>query len=174
LPPVGALDQLRGQEGILERARSNPRIVVAIAAGVVLLLAWIGWAIYVTSSNGAAAGLGVVIAWPAMLAALALISLPFIGGYLLIRRLSESSGSSSTAEADEDADEDEEPEESADEESAEEESAEEEGEDSDDDEDDDGEDEPEEEDEDGDDGDDASDEDSDDPESDPKAKAAKK
>jgi hypothetical protein len=172
LPPVGALDQLRGQEGILERARSNPRIVVAIAAGVVLLLAWIGWAIYVTSSNGAAAGLGVVIAWPAMLAALALISLPFIGGYLLIRRLSESDGSSSTAEADED--EDEEPEESADEESAEEESAEEEGEDSDDDEDDDGEDEPEEEDEDGDDGDDASDEDSDDPESDPKAKAAKK
>jgi hypothetical protein len=170
LPPVGALDQLRGQEGILERARSNPRIVVAIAAGVVLLLAWIGWAIYVTSSNGAAAGLGVVIAWPAMLAALALISLPFIGGYLLIRRLSESDGSSSTAEADED----EEPEESADEESAEEESAEEEGEDSDDDEDDDGEDEPEEEDEDGDDGDDASDEDSDDPESDPKAKAAKK
>jgi hypothetical protein len=178
LPPVGALDQLRGQEGILERARSNPRIVVAIAAGVVLLLAWIGWAIYVTSSNGAAAGLGVVIAWPAMLAALALISLPFIGGYLLIRRLSESDGSSSTAEADED----EEPEESADEESAEEE-----GEDADDDEDaeeeeeeeeeEDGggeEDEPEEEDEDEDDGDDASDEDSDDPESDPKAKAAKK
>src|SRR6266511_1181270 len=47
LPRVGALDQLRGEEGILERARSNPRIVVAIAAGVVLLLAWIGWAIYV-------------------------------------------------------------------------------------------------------------------------------
>jgi hypothetical protein len=100
LPPVGALDQLRGQEGILERARSNPRIVVAIAAGVVLLLAWIGWAIYVTSSDGATAGLGVVIAWPAMLAALALISLPFIGGYLLIKRLSEDSGSSATAEAD--------------------------------------------------------------------------
>jgi hypothetical protein len=171
LPPVGALDQLRGQEGILERARSNPRIVVAIAAGVVLLLAWIGWAIYVTSSNGAAAGLGVVIAWPAMLAALALISLPFIGGYLLLRRLSESDGSSSTAEADED----EEPEESADEESAEEE-----GENADDDEEaeeeeEDGEeDEPKEEDEDENDGDDASDEDSDDPESDPKAKAAKK
>ena len=49
---------------------------------MILLLAWIGWAIYVTSADGAAAGLGVVIAWPAMLAALALISLPFIGGYL--------------------------------------------------------------------------------------------
>ena len=83
---------------MVERARSNPRLVVAIAAGAILLLAWIGWAIYVTSSNGATAGLGVVIAWPAMLAALALISLPFIGGYLLIRRLSEDSGSAATAE----------------------------------------------------------------------------
>jgi hypothetical protein len=77
---------------MIDRARSNPRLVVAIAAGAILLLAWIGWAIYVTSSNGAAAGLGVVIAWPAMLLALALISLPFIGGYLLIRRLSTDSG----------------------------------------------------------------------------------
>jgi hypothetical protein len=77
-----------GDGGFVDRVRSNPRLVVAIAAGAVLLLAWIGWAVYVTSSDGAAAGLGVVIAWPAMLAALALISLPFIGGYLLIRRLS--------------------------------------------------------------------------------------
>ena len=74
--------------------------MVAIAAGSILLFAWIGWAVYVTSSDGATAGLGVVIAWPAMLAALALISLPFIGGYLLIKRLSEDSGSSATAEAD--------------------------------------------------------------------------
>jgi hypothetical protein len=77
---------------MIDRARSNPRLVVAIAAGAILLLAWIGWAIHVTSSNGATAGLGVVIAWPAMLAALALISLPFIGGYLLVRRLSTDSG----------------------------------------------------------------------------------
>ena len=102
MPRVGALDQPRGAngDGVIQRARSNPRLVVAIAAGTILLLAWIGWAIYVTSSKGATAGLGVVIAWPAMLAALALISLPFIGGYLLIRRLSEDSGSSATAEAD--------------------------------------------------------------------------
>jgi hypothetical protein len=102
LPPVGALDQLRGAngDGIIDRARSNPRIVIAIAAGAVLLLAWIGWAIYVTSSNGATAGLGVVIAWPATLAALALISLPFIGGYLLVKRLSPSDGDAATATAD--------------------------------------------------------------------------
>ncbi len=74
--------------------------MVAIAGGAVLLLAWIGWAIYVTSDHGARAGLGVVIAWPAMLAALAIISLPFIGGYLLIRRLTPSEGDGGTATAD--------------------------------------------------------------------------
>jgi hypothetical protein len=119
LPPVGALDQSRGEDGVLERARSSPRIVIAIAAGAVLLVAWIGWAIYVTSSNGATAGLGVVIAWPAALAALALISLPFIGGYLLIKQLSGGEGSAATAEADRDEDEpeeEEEPEEPAEEE----------------------------------------------------------
>src|SRR4051812_45890145 len=126
LPPV-ALDQLRGAngDGMIERARSNPRLMVAIAAGAILLLAWIGWAIYVTSSDGASAGLGVVIAWPAMLAALALISLPFIGGYLLIRRLSEDGGSaavaeSETSEADETDEADEAPEDSAEEEGQEE------------------------------------------------------
>jgi hypothetical protein len=117
LPRVGALDQLRGADGgIVQRARSNPRLIVAIAAGVILVLAWIGWAIYVTSENGAGAGLGVVIAWPAMLAALALISLPFIGGYLLIRRLSEDSGSTATAEVETSEEEEEESEESADDE----------------------------------------------------------
>jgi hypothetical protein len=103
LPRVGALEALRaasGDDGIVGRARSNPRWIVAIAGAAILVLAWIGWAIYVTSSDGARAGLGVVIAWPAMLAALALISLPFIGGYLLIRRLSEGGGETPTAEAD--------------------------------------------------------------------------
>ena len=88
---MGALDQLRGAngDGVIARARSNPWLVVAIAAGAIVFLAWLGWAIYVTSKNGAGAGLGVVIAWPAMLAALTLISMPFVGGYLLVRRLSD-------------------------------------------------------------------------------------
>ena len=92
MPPVGAPDQPQagnGDEGVFERVRSSPRLVIAIAAGVLLICAWIGWAIYVTSSKGASAGLGVVIAWPAMLAALVLVSLPFIGIYLLIRPRSE-------------------------------------------------------------------------------------
>lgn len=168
LAPVGAEDRLQGAngDGMIERARSNPRLVVAIALGAILLLAWIAWAIYVTSSDGATAGLGVVIAWPAMLAALALISLPFIGGYLLIRRLSEDSGSTATAEAGVDEDEDEEESEDL----AEEESAEEEGEDSD--EEDEDEEEPEESAEE--EGEDSDDEDSDDDsESDDEARAAK-
>jgi hypothetical protein len=123
LPPVGALDRLRaanGDDGFVGRARSNPRLVVAMAGGAVLLLAWIGWAIYVTSDHGARAGLGVVIAWPAMLAALALISLPFIGGYLLIKRLSASEGGTAETESSEtdqdDEDSEDEPEDSADDE----------------------------------------------------------
>jgi hypothetical protein len=132
LPRVGALDQLRGangEDGIFERVRSNPRMVIAIAAGAVLLLAWIGWAIYVTSSNGTTAGLGVVVAWPAMLAVLALISLPFIGGYLLIRRLSPSDGEASTAVADTETSDDEEENEDSEESTNDEEPAEEEEED---------------------------------------------
>jgi hypothetical protein len=79
LPPVGDL---------LDRIREHPKLAVGIGVGTLLLLAWIGWAIHVTSENGADAGLGVVIAWPALLAALAIVSLPFVGGYFLIRRLS--------------------------------------------------------------------------------------
>ena len=95
MPPVGALDQLRsasGDDGLVGRARSNPWLLVAIVGGAILILAWIGWAIHVSSDAGARAAVGVLIAWPAMLAALALISLPFIGGYLLIRRVSASGG----------------------------------------------------------------------------------
>lgn len=92
---MGALDQLRsasGDDGLVGRARSNPWLLVAIVGGAILILAWIGWAIHVSNDAGARAALGVLIAWPAMLAALALISLPFIGGYLLIRRVSASGG----------------------------------------------------------------------------------
>ncbi len=102
MPPVGDLDQLaaaKAEDGIVQRVRTNPRWMIAIAVAAVLLAAWIAWAIYVASSKGATAGLGVVLAWPAMIVALALISLPFIGGYLLIRRLSDGAGSAADTEA---------------------------------------------------------------------------
>jgi hypothetical protein len=98
---VGALDQPRsatGDDGLVGRARSRPWLLVAIVGAALVILAWIGWAIHVTSDNGARAGLGVVIAWPAMLAALALISLPFIGFYLLLRHLSGSEQNGDVAE----------------------------------------------------------------------------
>jgi hypothetical protein len=108
---VGALDQLRsatGDDGLVGRARSNPWVPIAIVGAAILILAWIGWAIHVASDDGGRAGLGVLIAWPAMLVALGLISIPFIGGYLLIRRLMEGGDGAATTEAD-DADESEEP-----------------------------------------------------------------
>ena len=74
--------------GIVERLRSSRPLAVAVVGAAMLLIAWIAWiawAIHVASDNGATAGLGVVIAWPALLAALALISLPFIGAYVLVR-----------------------------------------------------------------------------------------
>jgi hypothetical protein len=71
----------------LYRIRQNPGIAVAIAAGIVLVAAWLAWAIYVTSDKGATEGVGVLIAWPALLAAAALVALPFVGAFLLVRRL---------------------------------------------------------------------------------------
>jgi hypothetical protein len=81
LPRVEALRSL------VARVRDNPWLAVGIVAAVVLVAAWLGWTIYVASDRGVNEGLGVLVAWPAMVAALALISLPFIGGYLLIKRL---------------------------------------------------------------------------------------
>jgi hypothetical protein len=83
--------------GIVERLRFNRLLVVAVVGRALLLIAWIAWAIHVTSDKGATAGLGVVIAWPALLAALALISLPFIGAFLAVRRLSAEESSASSA-----------------------------------------------------------------------------
>jgi TRAP-type C4-dicarboxylate transport system permease small subunit len=113
--------------GALERVRSNPKLAVAIAGGIVLLLTWIGWAIHVAGDNGGRAALGVLIAWPALLVAVALVSLALIGGYRLVSRLSaDQGGATATADeetpADETEDEPEEPESSEDDEEEEAES----------------------------------------------------
>jgi hypothetical protein len=91
--------QATSEEGVLDRARSHPRYAAAIAGGGLLLIAWIAWAIYVTTAHGATAGLGVVISWPVLLSALALISLPFVGAFLLVRRLSSGGDGTATVEA---------------------------------------------------------------------------
>jgi hypothetical protein len=75
----------------VEPARRRTGYTIAIAAGVLFALAWIGWAIYVTSENGARAGLGVLLSWPVLLGALALIAAPFVLTAMLVQRRREPS-----------------------------------------------------------------------------------
>jgi hypothetical protein len=104
--PAASSAEAPAGDGILGRARANPWLTVAIAAGSLLAVGWITWAVYVTSENGATAGLGVVIAVPALLSGLVLVALPFVGLGLMIRRLGsdvdEPSGGSVEALAEED------------------------------------------------------------------------
>jgi hypothetical protein len=111
---VGALDQLRGAgrrvgevpkltAGAVNRAlawvRENPWITVGVVAAILLTFAWIGWAVYVAADRGAREGLGVLIAWPALLVGAALVAVPFVGSFLLIRRQqAERNSSAFTAE----------------------------------------------------------------------------
>jgi hypothetical protein len=82
LPRVRALDPLRGWT---RKVRANPWLAVGVAIGTLIVCVWIGWAIHVTSDHGAREGLGVLIAWPAILAALALISVPLTLAFRVIR-----------------------------------------------------------------------------------------
>jgi hypothetical protein len=87
----GVVRAVKAPSGLLEGARRRPRYTIAIAAGVLIGLAWIGWAIYVTTENGAAAGLGVLLSWPVLLGAVALIAAPFVLTAMLVQRHRDSS-----------------------------------------------------------------------------------
>jgi hypothetical protein len=65
--------------------RTNPWLAVGITLAALLILAWLGWAIHITSDHGARQGLGVLVAWPAIVVAVAVISLPFIWAFRVIR-----------------------------------------------------------------------------------------
>jgi hypothetical protein len=95
VPPVGALVRLAG------RIRANPWIAVAIAAAALLVAAWLGWAIYVGSDRGANEAIGVLIAWPALVAAALIVILPLVGIYLLIRPRQTAAGETASAQPDE-------------------------------------------------------------------------
>ena len=56
--------------------RRRRKIAVAVAASLVVA-AWIAWTVVIWDRNGAAAGIGVLVSWPAVLAVLALLTLPF-------------------------------------------------------------------------------------------------
>jgi hypothetical protein len=67
------------------KAWAKPWLLVGVVAGFLLICAWIGWAISVWSEHGARQGIGVLIVWPAILAVLALISIPFVWAFRVIR-----------------------------------------------------------------------------------------
>jgi uncharacterized membrane protein len=64
---------------------ANPWLLVGIVVGVLLVCAWIGWAIHVWSEHSARQGLGVLVVWPAIVAVLAVISIPFIWAFRVLR-----------------------------------------------------------------------------------------
>ncbi|HSD23570.1 MAG TPA: hypothetical protein VLB79_04510 [Solirubrobacterales bacterium] len=89
--------------GVADRLRSwgrNPWLVVGLIIGLLLVIAWIAWAIHVWSDHGARQGLGVLIVWPAIVAVLAVLSIPFVWAFRVIR----ASAGSGDEEADADPD----------------------------------------------------------------------
>lgn len=65
----------------------HSRRTIGLAIGIALIvLMWIGWTAYVWAENGSTAGIGVLISWPAVLAGVTLVTAPFIGGAVAVRR----------------------------------------------------------------------------------------
>jgi hypothetical protein len=60
-------------------------LLVGIVIGVLLICAWIAWTVHVWSDHGARQGLGVLVVWPAIVVVLAVISIPFIWAFRVIR-----------------------------------------------------------------------------------------
>lgn len=83
--PTAAAAPADGGPGAFARARSNLRAILLWAAAGLLVAAWIGWTVYTWIENGAAAGIGVLISWPAVLAVLALLTSPLWAPRLVAR-----------------------------------------------------------------------------------------
>lgn len=75
-----------GGANLVERARGDQRVAIVWAIAGIVVLAWIGWTIYVWTQNGAAAGIGVLITWPAVFLGAAIVASPFVGAGVLVRR----------------------------------------------------------------------------------------
>jgi hypothetical protein len=63
----------------------NPWLVAGTIVGGLLICAWIGWAIRVWSEHGVREALGALIAWAAIAAVIAVVSIPFVWGFRVIR-----------------------------------------------------------------------------------------
>jgi uncharacterized membrane protein len=79
--------------------RAKPWLAVGIVAGLIVVCAWIAWAIHVGSEHSARQALGVLIVWPAIAAVVALISIPIIWALRVIRASARADESEPDAEA---------------------------------------------------------------------------
>lgn len=91
-PAAAAAAPADSGPGAFARARSNLRAILLWAAAGLLVAAWIGWTVYVWIENGAAAGIGVLISWPAVLAVLALLTSPLWAPRLVARERRKAAG----------------------------------------------------------------------------------
>ena len=89
----GAWDRVGGGR-LAHRARQDNRFGAALIIGAIVLVLWIAWTVYVWIENGSTAGLGVLISWPAVIAAVALIAAPFVAAGVLIKRMAANGGPS--------------------------------------------------------------------------------
>jgi uncharacterized membrane protein len=64
---------------------SNPWLAIGLVLAALLVCAWIAWAVHVWSEHSLRQGIGVLVVWPAIVAVLALISIPFIWAFRVIR-----------------------------------------------------------------------------------------
>jgi type VI protein secretion system component VasK len=97
LPRVGAADRLRSWG---QGALRNPWLIAGLVVGFLLVCAWIAWAIHVSSEHGTREALGVLVVWPAIVAVLALISVPVVWAFRVIRAGARSDEGESDAEPD--------------------------------------------------------------------------
>ena len=74
-----ALARLHRIPDALERLLANRRTTFAWIGGVLLLCAWIAWAIHVGNTNGWTAALGVLITWPLIVCLVGVVVASVVG-----------------------------------------------------------------------------------------------
>ncbi|HEX6586339.1 MAG TPA: hypothetical protein VF052_06275 [Solirubrobacterales bacterium] len=100
---------------VIDRVRTDRRVAIGLVVAALFLVAWIAWAVYVWNENGSDAGVGVLVSWPAVLAALALVASPFVAVVWFLRNREEGATAADPADEAAEAEDEEEDEDSDDE-----------------------------------------------------------
>jgi hypothetical protein len=82
---VGSAASRAGNAGgsLLDRIRAVPKPMLA---AIFFTLLYVGWIAYSTAARGPDAGLGVLVSWPTLLLAAAIVTAPFAGIVFLAMR----------------------------------------------------------------------------------------